>query len=262
MQRLVSRGVVTAAAAEIARAATSDAPDPPAGEPAAGPGPRPGEPAAGSGPRRRPIAGSLVRAVLRYDADAVLDALAARLATDGVASVWEGSCVPALRCVGRSSAADEACIGAAHLLSWCLTAALHRHTATIGPLDAGSSRRVLLACTDGERHQLGLDALHAVLAERGVAATVFGASVPAASVVAAATARPTDAVVLWSQVPRTARPGTLRTLLPMAGAVVAAGPGWGASRLPPGVLHATSLGDAVASVLVPDRRPLVTTAGR
>lgn len=249
MQRLVSRGVVAAAAADMATA--SSVPDLPEAMPA----PPVGSPG-------RPITGPLVRAALRYDAGTMLDALATRLAVDGVAALWEGSCVPALRSVGRRSATDEACIGSVHLLSWCLTTALHSHTATLGPRRPGASRRVLLACTDGERHQLGLDALHAELAERGVAATMLGASVPATSVVAAAGARAADAVVLWSQAARTARPGILRTLLPVSDVVVAAGPGWNGARLPSGVVHATSLGGATASVLTPDRRRPVGTTSR
>ncbi|QJY47528.1 MerR family transcriptional regulator [Pseudonocardia broussonetiae] len=243
VRRLVGEGVPVAVAAGIARA-TAERPAP--------------APAQEAAPPRRPITQALVRGALRLDADAVLGALTSALAADGVTPVWERSCVPALRSVGRRAGADEACIGVEHLLSWCLTTALHRHSARYGSRDAPSPR-VLLGCTDGERHQLGLDALHAALAERGVAATAFGASLPTAAVVAAAQARPTDVAVLWSQTPRTGRPGVLRELLPLAGTVLAAGPGWSGTRLPAGVVPVTSLGGALDAVLA--ARPLAVAGG-
>ncbi|MBW0092253.1 MerR family transcriptional regulator [Pseudonocardia sp. KRD-184] len=246
VRRHVGEGVPVAVAAGIARGSAAQAAPVPAGAPA---------------PPRRPITQALVRGALRLDADAVLDTLTAALGAEGVFAVWERSCVPALRSVGRRAGADEACIGAEHLLSWCVTTALHRHSARHGSRTgpSGASPRVLLACTDGERHHLGLDALHAALAERGVAATVFGASLPAPAVVAAARARPTDVVVLWSQAARTGRPGVLRALLPAAGSVLAAGPGWGGSRLPAGTAHVTSLGGAVDAVLA--AHPLAVAGG-
>lgn len=240
VRRLTGGGVPVATATAIARATAAPA----ARATAAAPGPR------------RPITQVLVRGALRLDADAVLDALASALAADGVASVWERSCVPALRSVGRRSSADAACIGAEHLLSWCLVAALHRHSARYGAR-GGASPRVLLACADGERHHLGLDALHAALAERGVAAAAFGASLPAAAVVAAAQARPTDVAVLWSQAARTGRPSVLRALLPVVGTVLAAGPGWSGARLPAGVAHVTGLAGALDAVLT-TRTPAVS----
>jgi hypothetical protein len=56
------------------------------------------------------------------------------------------------------------------------------------------------------------------------------------------------AVVVWSQVSRTGHTSDLRRLEPTAGQVIAEGPGWRLSRLPPRVQRMGSLTAAVASI--------------
>jgi hypothetical protein len=106
----------------------------------------------------------------------------------------------------------------------------------------------LSVITDGERRNLGLEALHAVLASHGVAARMLGPSVPAAALVAAPERTRPTAVVVWAQVSRTARTGSLRPLTRSAGQVIGAGPGWRLSRLPAGVLRVDSLPYAVTAI--------------
>ena len=73
-------------------------------------------------------------------------------------------CVPALTALGRRVTPKGDCVDAVHLLSWTIIAGLHR----CAGLPASSRRWVLLACTDGERHSLGLEAFHAVLTAQGI----------------------------------------------------------------------------------------------
>jgi hypothetical protein len=132
-----------------------------------------------------------------------------------------------------------------HLLSWVIIAGLHRHTPTVPP---SHRRGVLLACADGERHSLGLEALHAVLASQGIAARMLGPSVPAHALATAAQRTRPAAVVVWAQVSRTARTGTLQPFTHTAAQVIAAGPGWRLSRLPPGVIRVDQLPLAVTTI--------------
>lgn len=94
------------------------------------------------------------------------------------------------------------------------------------PAAVAESRRVLLACADGDQHTLALEALLAALAERRIDARMLGASVPASALVAAADTLRPAVIVVWSQISGTARPDLLETIAAMADLVVAAGPGW------------------------------------
>jgi len=236
MCRLIADGVVPAAAARIAQSqlAANPTPDDPVDVDVdvgrASPVEAPGRVALG-----------LVQAALRLDADTLTRTLDHQLRTHGVAATWNQVCVPALTAVGRRVTPAGDCVDAEHLLSWTIIAALHRT-----PLAAPTShRRVLLACADGERHSLGLEALHAALTTSGIPARMLGATVPATVLAAAADRIGPAAVVVWAQVSRTARLGGLRLLDATAQRVIAAGPGWRLARLPPNVVRADSLATAV-----------------
>ena len=70
------------------------------------------------------------------------------------------------------------------------------------------------------------------------------------SVLAAAADRIRPAVVvIWSQAPRTARPGLLRKLRGLTDTTLAAGPGWDGAVLPATVQRVTSLHDALDVVV-------------
>jgi DNA-binding transcriptional MerR regulator len=234
MCRLVGEGVPPTAAAAIARSHTRAA--------------RSGKPR--TGPRIGQLEGAerlargLVQAALRLDAEFLISTLDHHFGTCGVDTTWTEVCVPALTALGRRVTPEGDCVDAVHLLSWTIIAGLHRGAAP----PPSSHRRVLLACTDGERHSLGLEALHAVLAGQGIPARMLGASVPATALAAAAERIHPAAVVVWSQVSRTAHSADLRRLKPIAGRIVAAGPGWRLSRLPPGVQRVDSLAAAVATI--------------
>jgi MerR family transcriptional regulator, light-induced transcriptional regulator len=234
MARLVGQGIVPAAAAEIARERGAETPET--------------QPAGGLPDRiATQAAHGLVLAALRLDAETLLHTLDGGFATHGLEQTWEELCVPALTALGRRVGPDGGCIDAVLLLSWTITAGLHHAS---GPTTSTTrARRALLACTDGEQHSLGLEVLRAALAARRVPANMLGASVPSPVITAAAARIRPAAVVVWSQMRRTARPGLLRQLLPLAGTTIAAGPGWDGARLPAAVLRVTSFRDGVDCVL-------------
>jgi MerR family transcriptional regulator, light-induced transcriptional regulator len=147
MSRLVSQGVVAPTAAAIAR----EHRDPP--------------PRAWGTDAVEPIpaaaARGLVQAALRLDEEALCAAPTDRFARHGAETAWNHLCVPALTSLGRRVASSGDGIDAVLLLSWAIGASLHG--AVPASAATSGSRRVLLACSDGERHVLGLEALHAVL---------------------------------------------------------------------------------------------------
>ena len=165
-----------------------------------------------------------------------------QLATHGLEATGQQACVPALTALGRRVTPAGGCVDAVHLLSWVIIAGQHRHTPAA---PSSPRRRVLLACAGRERHSLGLEALHAVLADHGIAARMLGPSVPAPALAAAAERTRPAAVVVWAQVSRT---GGLRPLTHSARQVIAAGPGWRRSRLPAGALRVDSLPVAVTAI--------------
>jgi DNA-binding transcriptional MerR regulator len=234
MARLVAQGVVPAAAAEIARRHSEQVPDPLPAE-------------ALTGRVATQAAHGLVLAALRLDAEALLHVLDDGFAAHGVERTWAELCVPALTALGRRVTPEGGCIDAVLLLSWTITAALH-HAAAPGTSNT-RARRTLLACTDGEQHSLGLEALRAALAARRVPANMLGPCVPTPVVTAAAARIRPAAVVVWSQMRHTARTGLLRALLPLAGTTIAAGPGWEHSRLPRSVVRVTTLREGIDCVV-------------
>jgi hypothetical protein len=78
---------------------------------------------------------------------------------------------------------------------------------------------------------------------------MFGASVPASVLTGAADRIRPAVVVVWSQMPHTARPGLLRKLTPLAATTIATGPGWDHTHLPAAVVRVTGLRDAIDRVV-------------
>ncbi|MDT7651340.1 MAG: MerR family transcriptional regulator, light-induced transcriptional regulator [Pseudonocardiales bacterium] len=233
MSRLVSQGVAAPAAAAIARERRN--------EPARTRGEDPAEPIPAAATRR------LLQAALRLDTDALCEALTSAFARHGVEAAWNDLCVPALTSLGRRVTSSGDGIDAVLLLSWVIGTSLHG----AAPASAATSQpsRVLLACSDGELHVLGLEALHAVLTAQRIPVRMLGASVPTPAVVSAAQRIRPAAVVVWSQVPKTARPAVIRALGDLAVTRIAAGPGWEDARLPAGVERVRTLRQAADAVV-------------
>ena len=204
----------------------------------------------------------LAAAALDLDGPGVRRLLGAALAAHGVVETWDGMLRPLLAAVGEQWERIPYTIAVEHLVSHIATAALaERADVPRDPTGAGA-RPVVLACVPHEEHELPLTALAAALGEQGVPATVLGARTPAGAARAAAgwaavraeltaSARPpTTTVVLLALLHEHADPALLHDLAPSV-RLIAAGPGWQASHIPPTVPRTDGLADALRLVLEP-----------
>ncbi|MFJ2810247.1 MerR family transcriptional regulator [Kitasatospora sp. NPDC087271] len=253
MCRLTARGVTPAEAARLALAA--EAPEPPeAREPA---GPAAGGSAPGGGNALpvgtvRPECRGLARAAVRLDAPELARILRHSVDTLGPVAAWTEVMMPALRAAGRKWAAEgERYVEVEHLLSWHVAAALRRAADRVEPPQGPA---VLLAGMPTELHALPLEALAAGLAERGLPFRMFGPALPTEALLEAVRRTGPPAVLLWSQVARTADRALARRVAETAwgphGArtrpvVLTAGPGWTGPRRPPGALRPRDLPTAL-----------------
>ncbi|MEU4248915.1 MerR family transcriptional regulator [Amycolatopsis sp. NPDC026612] len=179
-------------------------------------------------PGSRTEVGTLLAAVRRLKIDTAAALLDTHLADRGVPATWDELCRPALDDLCGPDA--DRCIDLVHGLAWAIAAALHRI-----PTPTGAGPPILLACVDGERHTLPLEALRAALAESGRAALFLGASVPETALRHAVERARPAALVLWSSLPAEAPAG-----IPVP-RLVLAGPGW-----PPETGRPDTLRDAVS----------------
>ncbi|MFE5138700.1 MerR family transcriptional regulator [Streptomyces fagopyri] len=203
----------------------------------------------------------LARAAVRLDAAAVQSLLTAAVETHGLATAWTEVMVPTLRAVGRKwESSGDRYVEVEHLLSWHVSATLRHLYVRATQEPPTGVPPVLLACLPGEPHTLPLEALGAVLTERGVPALMLGGSVPAEALAAAVRRVGPSAVVLWSQSRSTANPPLARhvagTRWGVRGArtrslVLLSGPGW-AGDPEPGLLRPRRLDDALRMLGAPE----------
>lgn len=194
----------------------------------------------------------LARAATRLDACEVARILDRGLDRLGLVAAWTQLMVPALRAVGRAWVTEgEPYVEVEHLLSWHISRALHRSTARCEPLPGPA---LLLAGMPTDLHALPLEALAAGLAERGLPYRMFGPALPPEALLAAVRRTGPPAVLLWSQLARTADRALVqrvaRTSWGLHGArgrpvVLVAGPGWGGPRRPSGTLRPRDLPSAL-----------------
>ena len=193
----------------------------------------------------------LLAAAFRFDVNTVLSTLETHLITHGVITTWDELCRPALTDLTHRSAlnAPDQCIDVEHLLSWAITATLHRTPAP----PAQPTPPVLLACTDGEHHTLSLEALRAALAHHAVPTRTLGAAAPTAALHNALhrAEQPPVALVLWAHTTDTADLGALHSLANTGIILIAAGPGWDHRPLPERVTHPASLRAALDLLFSP-----------
>ncbi|WP_306338909.1 MerR family transcriptional regulator [Streptomyces sp. KL118A] len=217
----------------------------------------------------------LARAAVRLDAPAVETQLRSTVGEYGYTTGWEEVMAPALHAIGRKWASSgERYVEVEHLLSWYVSSALRRAPGVgvlggasasasapmgVGPVgrvgeggSGGTVGPVLLTCVPGEQHTLPLEALAAVLAERGVPTRMFGAALPAEALYEAVRRIGPSAVVLWAHSRNTADRALVHLITEaewgMRGArthpaVLIAGPGWSprAGAYAPGVERLTGL---------------------
>lgn len=241
MRRLTTQGVSPAEAAAWARRAPK--PDvAPVG------GVRDGGGNAIAVGRAGPAARGLARAAMRLDANAIREILDEAMTARGVVGTWDRVVMPVLIGIGERYEATQRLIEVEHLTSRCVSEAF----AVITRTPSRRKPKVLLACADEEQHTLALEALAAALAEAEVPSRLLGARVPPAALAEAVARTGPAAVVVWSQLPRTAEPSQLTRLLvgPVRPLVVAAaGPGWSHQDLPSEVAVLSSLTEALRVVL-------------
>jgi DNA-binding transcriptional MerR regulator/methanogenic corrinoid protein MtbC1 len=298
MCRLTAEGLPPAEAArtakaQAARTGTLAAPAPAADTPPAGPPPRPLAPVGEPWPPRdatpvdaapmhpaAPVGAAsvddppseedarrrgrgLARAAVRMDAEAVQEQITATVESYGLMAAWEDVLIPTLRYVGRRwESSEDRYVEVEHLLSWHISVALrHAYARAAARNRAVDTRPVLLACLPGEQHTLPLEALTAVLAERGRRVLMLGGSVPVEALEATVRRVAPAAVALWSQSRSTADLPLARHLAAIRwgihGArtrshVLLCGPGWGL-RSDPDLLRPFGLTDTVR---------IMTTVGR
>ena len=201
-------------------------------------------------PTRRagPAARGLARAAMRLDAPALREIIEQAIATRGVVGAWEEVIMPVLVGIGERYEATRRLVEVEHVTSRSIAEVFSSVSRS------GNRRppRVLLSCADEEQHTLPMEALAAALAEHGVPSRLLGARVPPQALADAVARTGPAAVVVWSQLPRTADPEQLTQLLTGSGrplVVAAAGPGWSHRDLPGEVAALGSLTEAVRIIL-------------
>jgi len=180
------------------------------------------------------------RAAARLDAPLMRDLARRLIAEHDVATAWEEVFTPVLVELGNGSAVEVE-----HMASASIQHALRQIPAARerGRLPA------LLACAPDEQHTLPLDALAAVLSERGCAHRSLGARVPAPALVKAVNQLRPSVTVVWAHTIALAGLVPLDELLASGHTtVVVAGPGWTPEAVPPDVRQVRSLREAAAVV--------------
>ncbi|TVT14458.1 MerR family transcriptional regulator [Amycolatopsis acidiphila] len=219
MQRALLRGASTAEAARFALAApVTDAPAETAQPVRAEPD--------------RSVARRLRGAALAMDAAATQRLLAEAIADAGVLAAWENVIEPVLTAFGAGWHGAHSGVEAEYLLTECVLGALIRATPLLD--EPRNSRPVLLSGVPDERVNLPLYALAACLAERGIAAQLFGTP-PPAEVLAVAVRRSAPAAVVLRAQRSTVADGRLFPRVSRGrqrSRVFAWGPGWVHTPLP------------------------------
>lgn len=180
----------------------------------------------------------LIAAATELDTETIVAVLDAHFSARGVVATWTELCGPALNALGDSAADVDHCIDLVHALAWAIGAALHRI-----PNPTPTGRVVLMACVDGERHTLPLEALRAALAQHNVPARFLGSSLPWQALADATGRIAPTALVLWNSIGNTSDIPT--ALADRDTRLVLAGPGWAGTSTPPHALHPNTLAEAV-----------------
>ena len=107
--------------------------------------------------------------------------------------------LPALRQIGQRWQAGEADVSHEHLATYAIHGWLSKHHQTRPP--PRQLPPIVLCCGPRDDHTLGLEALGALLAERGVECLLLGARTPAESLVRAVRDTAAAAVILVSHLP-------------------------------------------------------------
>jgi methanogenic corrinoid protein MtbC1 len=148
-----------------------------------------------------PLAG----AAARFDAAAVVTSVRRAVDDLGWADALDEALLPALRELGRSWESGEVGLASEHFTSELVRREILAAVSTLPP-QPPTGGVALLACPEGERHDLALAGLWLLIAREGIPVVYLGADVPARDLVAAASAVAPAAICLSA---------TVTTSLPM-----------------------------------------------
>lgn len=182
-------------------------------------------------------------AARRLDTATLVRGLESALRGKGAVWTWERLCRPALARIGCCAPEDHEEMNAESVLSYAIQVALHRVAVT-----PRGDAAVLLACTDKERHSLGIETLYVALGEQGIATKLLGPSVTDGALLAAVARVRPRVLVLSAYRPATARTALVRRLSGTVPEVIATGPGWAERSLPDGVQAIDDMAAAVRAV--------------
>jgi methanogenic corrinoid protein MtbC1 len=143
---------------------------------------------------------ALFERTVAYDEAGVARLIEEQAADGGWARALADAVFPALVRVGQGWEEGELSPAQEHFLSNLVVRALHSAIAGV-PAPVDHARRLLIACPDGEQHELGLLALTLLLRERGARCFYLGAAVPPVDIVAAVTATHSDIVCVSAVTP-------------------------------------------------------------
>jgi DNA-binding transcriptional MerR regulator len=185
-------------------------------------------------------------AALALDAATVGRVLHGHLRHYGVIDTWERLIRPAFRAIDARQANGEGCVDVEHVLSWMVTATLHR----IRDVTSDVPAAILLACTEDETHTLALEALRGALAEHQCSALMLGASTPTDAIIAALRTQSLPAtVVLFSQTARTSDVRVVQAINSQGAQLILAGPGWDQVGEPDFEVRVNGLDEALRKTL-------------
>lgn len=197
MAALVSMGVPASEAAQVAL--TEEA----------GPGPREAVRAAES-----PVVERIVEAAAVYDESGILDAIQEALA-EGWDSALDAVLFPALRKIGERWGEETMVSANEHFATEIIRREISSAIAAIPNGHERGDGCLLLACPEGERHDLGLLGLNLLLLQRNARTVYLGADVPAADMARAVADLEPRAVCMSATLPTsvTALRRSLRALV-------------------------------------------------
>ena len=139
------------------------------------------------------IAGELRRSLESFDEAAAQQVLDTALATFSVDTIITDLLIPYLEELGEGWAAGKVTVAQEHFASNLIRSRLLSLTRS---WDAGYGPRALLACPEGELHDLGMVLFGVALGRRGWRVTFLGANTPLATVAETARRVRPDAVVI------------------------------------------------------------------
>jgi methanogenic corrinoid protein MtbC1 len=142
-----------------------------------------------------PRMAALVQAAVKYDEGAMVEMIREVVASGGWGGALDEVLFPTLRRVGEYWGAGTLVTANEHFISEVIRRELSAGLSAL-PNGQGDAPSVLLACAEGDRHDLGLLAVSLLLRLRGIRVTYLGADVPAYELMEAAQRTRSDAICL------------------------------------------------------------------